>query len=124
MLKGILIDPFEKCIKEIEFPRKQIAKQIDCSLFTIIKIDNKNDLFLDDEGYLHDQSEQEYFWWQGYPQMLAGKALVLGCKGPDTVSVRGWSVEDVQKKVKFQSKETSPMYMPDLTPQVFFLEKR
>lgn len=95
-----------------------------CLLFTIIRIDPKNDLFLDDEGFLVEPENQEFFWWEGYPQMLAGKALVLGSKGPETVSVRGWTVEDVQKKVRFQNKETSALYTPDLTPQVFFFEDK
>lgn len=79
-MKAYLIDPFEKQITEVEHngDYKQIQEFIEADLFTVVRINDFGDvLYVDDEGLLKEEG-QAFFLFDGYPQPLAGKALVLG----------------------------------------------
>lgn len=77
-LKGFLIDPEAKTIKEVTYngDYKEISKMLGCDLYTIVTIDDQNHLFVDDEGLLNDP--KYFFRLKGYPQPLAGRGLILG----------------------------------------------
>jgi hypothetical protein len=78
MIKGILINPFDETIKEIEYSGdyKEIYNFIDCRTFDCAMFNYENDLYIDDEGLLVDN--QRYFRMVEIGANYAGKALVLG----------------------------------------------
>ena len=85
MTKAILIDPFNKVIKEVKYDYggkyTQITEYIATPeaphpMFSTVNIDDQNTIYLDDEGLYRDT--QAYFKWEGYHQPLQGRGLILG----------------------------------------------
>ena len=77
MTKAILIDPFNKVIKEVKYDYggkyTQITEYIATPeaphpMFSTVNIDDQNTIYLDDEGLYRDT--QAYFKWEGYHQPL------------------------------------------------------
>lgn len=83
-MKGILIDPFERKVSEVELTGdyKEIYKHIHCDTFDAVRIENGDACFVDDNGLFmkpKNQDEQRYFMLSNYyPEPLAGYGLVLG----------------------------------------------
>lgn len=79
-MKSILIDPFTRTIKEVEYDGDfhQIYEFIHCDTFDCVRVNENGDaIFVDDEGLISGK-EQAFFGWLGYPQPLAGRGIVLG----------------------------------------------
>ena len=96
MINSILIDPFKKEIKrvQIDYPGRGLdafydllktekTKAIEREegkpsgfLFTSVRLDKFNCLYVDDEGLL--KRDYELFKIEPYPNPLAGRALVIG----------------------------------------------
>ncbi len=85
-MRAILIDPVTKTVTETAYndDYRQIYKllsdeanglKVDC--FTVVYIDRRNAIFIDDEGLL--KNPRYFFFYRGYPQPLAGRGLILGC---------------------------------------------
>ena len=115
-MKAYLIDPFATTVTEVEHngDYKQIYDYIKADLFTTIQLDSAGDtLYIDDEGLFVD--EQAYFWLRGYPILLCGRALVLGCN-LDTGDSRSprLSLNDTKSFVKWQNPLTAQMYLPQV----------
>ena len=99
-MRGILIDPFEMTCTEVQYEGdyNEVYKLIKADLFDIIGLEFDDSLFVDDEG-LHKQNE--FFEFEGYPQQIAGRAVVLGTSlDGDTVSAVH-TLEQIKKRVKF-----------------------
>lgn len=86
-MKAILINPHERTVHEIEYggDYRQIAAMLECELFTTVRLTKTETLFLDDEGWINPdtgdmgvRTGQAYFWLDGYPQLLAGRGLIIG----------------------------------------------
>lgn len=78
-MRAYLIDPHEMTVTEVEYSGdyRQIYDHIDCGTFDAARFDDNGDTaFVDDEGL--SVEGQKYFMIAGYPQPLAGKALILG----------------------------------------------
>lgn len=121
-MKAILIDPFTKTVTEVEYAGeyKQICDYIQAPLFTVIKLNAEEDsLFIDDEGWIIDQTDQQYFWWEGYGQMLAGRGLILGTDEEGDSIAPTITLEEVQAKVRFQNKESAPVFAPVTEPEIY-----
>lgn len=100
MKKAILIDAVNQTIEETTIDTWQdIAPAIGCEWFTIVHVDVKNDLYVDDEGLLHNP--QNFILLDGYPQPLAGSGLILGSTPDGNSCDTSLTVEQVQAKVKF-----------------------
>jgi hypothetical protein len=121
-MQAYFIDSANKTITDVEYDGdyKNISKMIGCDIFTVINLNEDGDaLFIDDEGHLKDQDSQNYFWFDGYPTMLAGNGLVLG------TDVEGESIEPcrlidwVKDRIRFQEKNTAPLFIPDLNLKIF-----
>lgn len=84
-MRGILINPYEEAVTAVEVDEDNIAKSIDCEWFTIVHYDMFNDLFVDDEGLMTMNDETRFFLIGSYPQPLAGKGLLLGRDGENTI---------------------------------------
>jgi len=78
-MKAFLIDPFDRNITEIDFEGnyKKIQELVECDVFTIARPSHDLDVYVDDEGLINGK-DQSFFLIDGYPDLLAGKALVLG----------------------------------------------
>lgn len=98
-LRGYLIDPEKKTIEPVihNGDYKQIYKFIGADCFDVVRIDDENMIFVDDEGLLN--GTRYFFMLKGYPQPFAGKGLLMGSNDEgDTVS-SSMRLEDVQKLV-------------------------
>jgi hypothetical protein len=98
-----LIDPFKREVTEVHFAGdyKQIYPLIDCDCFDIARINEHGDgICVDDEGLYRE--EQAFFYFTDYPQPLAGKGLVLGCRASDGETIAPTiTLEQLKAKVKF-----------------------
>ena len=76
IMKGIIINPYNETIKPVEYTGdwRDIALLIECDTFTVSRVDEVNDLYLDDEGLLIQPNR--YFMWK--KQVFAGNGLLLG----------------------------------------------
>jgi hypothetical protein len=77
---GYLIDPFAKTVTEVGYSGdfRQIYSLIECETFDVARVNKHGDsIFIDDEGLIVEKP-QAFFWFDGYPQPLAGKGLLLG----------------------------------------------
>ena len=101
-MKAILIDVYNKDIKEVEYDNtlQNIYDLIDCRAFDIVRIDDANDIFVDDEGLLKDNLYFEYSGKERIAQ-LAGSGLVLGYNQEGETIATTLTVEDVKGKVRF-----------------------
>jgi len=101
--KGYLIDPEAKTIIHINYDLSTgidgIYKLIGADPFTIVQIEKRDAIFVDDEGLL--KNPRYFFQYRGYHQPLAGKGLVLGTNEEgDTVSAK-IKYEDLKSRVSF-----------------------
>lgn len=87
-MRGVLIDPFTKTIKEVEWKEKgdgselaRILKFLETDDLDSVRISDHRPMgfdviWVDGEGLF--KPNQRYFKFADYPQPLAGKGLVLG----------------------------------------------
>lgn len=98
-----LINPFTREITEVTFAGdySKIYPLIDCDCFDIARINEHGDgICVDDEGLYRE--EQSFFYFDGYPQPLAGKGLVLGCRMSDGETVAPHiTLQELRDRVKF-----------------------
>ena len=101
-MKAILIDVKTQEIKEVEHDGKlqNIYDLIDCRTIDIVRIDDVNGIFVDDEGLLKDNL---YFEYSGSENVfkLAGNGLILGVNDEGNSISPTLTVEDVKSKVNF-----------------------
>jgi len=110
--KGILIIPFggSGTVHEIEIDTNNLDnyyKNLKCDMFTCVDIDEKNTVFVDDEGLL--KSPQKYFTikkdksWFKEDYNLGGRGLILGIdkNTGETVDTTLSSI-DVLDMIKFR----------------------
>lgn len=77
-MQGYLIDPAARTITPIQYggDYREISRFIGCDYFTAVHLDEGDTLYLDDEGLM--KGPTHFFKVQGYPEPLAGKAVLLG----------------------------------------------
>lgn len=79
-MRAILIDPFTKTVTEVETEGglHDIYKLIGCDTIDAVYLaDGKHNIFVDDNGLTYNEPLPVY-QWQGYPQPLAGRGLLMG----------------------------------------------
>jgi hypothetical protein len=76
-VRVILINPFDETVKEAVYggDYREIYDLIECRTFTVLSIDETNDLYLDDEGLLVE-GNQKYFDYKGLG-IFAGRGLIM-----------------------------------------------
>ena len=74
-MKGILINPFDETVKEVNILGniEDIYLLTECRTFDVVSLCDADDMYVDDEGLLKDN---RYFSWSG--RNFAGKALIMG----------------------------------------------
>ena len=102
-MKAILIDVYNKEIREVDYDGTLdfIYFNLACRTFDVVRIDDVNSIFVDDEGLL--RQNQLYFEYSGSNGsfQLAGNGLVLGVDDEGNSISPTLNVEDVKGKVRF-----------------------
>jgi hypothetical protein len=98
-MKAVLIDPFAREVRVVEYKEadNNLAEWyalLDCTCIDMRSIGGHPKrkgvqlmLVCDDEGLYTKGYRQRFFKMMGYPHMLAGKALIVATKGPNTVDL-------------------------------------
>ena len=101
-MKGILINPFDETIKEVNISGniEDIYLLTECNLFDIVSITPNEDMYIDDEGLL--KNNQRYFTLLGTGlNNFAGKALLLSHNDEGETTSTNWTLQQVKNMVKF-----------------------
>ena len=102
-MKAILIDVYEKEIREVDYDGTLdfIYFNLACKTFDVVRVDDVNSIFVDDEGLL--RQNQLYFEYSGSYGIfqLAGNGLVLGVDDEGNSISPTLTIEDVKGKVSF-----------------------
>jgi hypothetical protein len=97
-MKGILINPIDQTIKQVVYSGnfKEIYDLIDCRTFDVVRLNNRDDMFVDDEGLLMDN---RYFTIGN--KNYAGRALILSHDDTgDTIGTE-LTVQDMESVVQW-----------------------
>ena len=102
-MKAILIEVDNKEIREVENDGTLdfIYFNLACRTFDVVRIDDVNSIFVDDEGLL--RQNQLYFEYSasGRVFQLAGNGLILGVDDEGNSISPTLTIEDVKSKVSF-----------------------
>ena len=95
-MKAILINPFDETIKEAVYSGnyKEIYDLIDCRTFTVVRLNNVDDIYLDDEGLLMDN---RYFTIGN--RNYAGRALIMSHDDMGDTKGTELTVQDIESVV-------------------------
>lgn len=103
-MRAILIDPFEKEVREIDWSGKyhDISNILDCQYFDVAYIgsDDGDVIYVDDEGLFREKG-QEYFAFAGHPHPLAGYGLLVGTDAEGETVAPKMSIDWVTTKTFF-----------------------
>lgn len=102
---AILIDPQTKTVSEVETTGtcEDMYRLIGCDLIDVVYLPHGNMLIVDDEGLLKPNC---LFLIQGFPQPLAGKALLIGQSDEDFKQAPKVSLSEARNMVSFSSMVT------------------
>lgn len=101
-MKGILINPTTKAVSEWVWDGmpESICKALNCKYFTIVRLFNNADLFVDDEGMFVEDTGS--FVIQTYPQPLKGNGIVLGRNNHGDTIASTLDISTVRFMVSFE----------------------
>ena len=103
-MKAILIDVKKEEVREVEHDDtlKNIYELVDCATFDVVRIDNTNGIYVDDEGLFVE--DQLFFTYHGdtYSQTLAGNGLILGVDSEGNSIAPTLTIEEVQEAIDFE----------------------
>lgn len=102
-MQAVLIDPYKEEVTNVEYngDYKQIYEHIQADCFTLVRLRDRDDVFVDDEGLLKVTGATKFFMIEDYPQPLAGYGLILGNDGEGESVAAHHSVEFYRPKVQF-----------------------
>ena len=100
-MKAYLIDPFLESISQVEYDGhyRSIYDLIQAPLFTRLRLDDHDVIYLDDEGLYREN--QRYFLLQGYNQPLAGRGLVVGIDEEGGDDIPEASLDDLRSRISW-----------------------
>lgn len=107
MNKCIRIDVTNKVVHEVEINDniQDIYEQLGCDLFEVVRIDEINDIYVDEEGLLKLNENSLFFRYEGYPQPIVGNGLILGHNKRGDSTSTTLTLEEVKQKVTFLTME-------------------
>lgn len=105
--KAILIDPFKCEITEVERDAADYTniypllshESMTVDHFDVVRLDRGDGIFVDDEGLL--KPCVRYFLWDGYPQQLAGRGLIVGSNDAGNATAVKITLDEVRRRVTF-----------------------
>lgn len=97
-----LLDPETTIFKPVELPVstgiRPIYELIGCRLLEVVRFDERHTLFVDEEG-LHE-GLTAFTIFEGFPQPIAGKIVLVGGDGREPYTSPLISLEDAAKHFK------------------------
>lgn len=103
-MKAILIDAVEKQVREVEYDGslESAYSLLRCDTIDVVRINDENDMIVDDEGLLTHESDDSPFVAFPGGQRIAGSVLIVGAvdDNGDSTST-SLSVEFIEECVKF-----------------------
>jgi len=98
-MKAVYIDPYDETVSEIDYngDYKEIYNLIGCRTFDCVRLDDTNDMYVDDEGLLRNPNR--YFKYGEHT--IAGNGLILAHNDEGESVGTELSSDDVYKKVQF-----------------------
>lgn len=107
-IDAILIDPFMKTIisTNIENSLKGLQKAIGDHYIELVRIDDKNDMYIDEEGMFREN--QEFFLIKGSDRAIpiAGYGIIVGVNNNNGKQKNtSFKPTDIAKMIDFHSRE-------------------
>jgi hypothetical protein len=111
MKKGILIDVHNRTITEVEITKdkndselQSMYDHIKCEMVECVSFNEKNDVWVNEEGLLNLTPFSMFFKIEGYPDFLCGNGLILGYDDETgDSSDTTLTIDDVKSKVTFHT---------------------
>jgi hypothetical protein len=106
MKKAILINVKNETIEEVVIGEgiEPIYEAIEVDCFDVVGFDEKNDVYVDDNGLLNLTPSSKFFSIEGYHQPLAGNGLIMGIDHETGESIdTTLSVDEIKSRVKFHT---------------------
>jgi hypothetical protein len=104
-MKGILIDVHQQCVRPVEVNDKEVLqsmyRHIGCECVDRVSINERDDIWVDDEGLLTMDEDSKFFVWRGYGQPLCGNGLILGVNREGECVDPCITIDEVRTKVQF-----------------------
>lgn len=124
-MRAILIDPFTETVTETEVSNdyRDIYRAIGADCFCTVQITPTETLFLDDEGLFKVAEGIRCFFIKSYPQMLAGKGLILGVDHQGESVPSKLPVAEVRERVRFIKPSLAPALVPPLAPTIYTMDR-
>jgi hypothetical protein len=118
-MKALLIDPFLEDIAFINIfgNLNSLYKAIDCDCITSVRLSDSECMFLDDNGLY--RKDQRFFIWEGYPQPLAGRGLILGFTEDGDNTDTALTLEQAREAVRWADLEFSHTSSEESTVDLF-----
>lgn len=106
-VRGILIDPFECSVSEVQVDADDIRdiyrllshESMPVDIFQTVSIAPQEAIFVDEEGRI--KHCDRWFVWEGYPEILAGKGLILGSNGHGDTASTKIDLQEAKRWVSF-----------------------
>mgnify|MGYP003113659222 FL=1 len=99
-MKGILINPIDETITEIEH-KGSITDTIDARMMECVCIEKEDDIWIDEEGLL----KQSNYFYKYKDMLLCGKSLVLGVTEDGDSTNCNHTLEELKKDITFKGKQ-------------------
>ena len=111
MSKGILINTENRTITEVDVVRNEegsqlpsIYEHVKCSMVEVVQYDDKNDVYVDEEGLLSVDENTKFFKLKNYPQPLSGNGLIMGFDNETGENgSTNLTIDEVKNNVTFMS---------------------
>lgn len=100
-MKGIFIDAKKRQVTEVEIEKglQPIYDLLGIETFECVYIDDKETIYVDEEGLYKDDTE--WFFFEGTHQPIRGNGLILSTDDDGESVSTNLSLEYVKSKVKF-----------------------
>ena len=112
-MRAILLDSKTRTVKEVDYNGdwRTISPTIGCSLFTVVRLGNGDDLYVDDEGLLTVTDETVFIKVPWYPSPLAGSGLILSCGDEGESTPSKHDADYYRSRVRFLSAKAAWLAM-------------
>ena len=102
IISAIKIDVVKQEVYQIRIENSLEAMYniIGCQIMEVVRIDRRNDLWIDEEGLLQNPQLLK-FWFKGCHSPLTGNGLVCGFDGEGESISTTLSVEEIKRRVIF-----------------------
>jgi len=113
-MKSILINPFDRTIKTVEYNGglDEMYRLMGCGTISApIEFDNLDTMFADDEGLFNPENSKGSIIMKGWSYPIVGKVLVCGCNDEgESVDVKT-PIEFFEKEIKWVDELSTTRWM-------------